>query len=172
MRDYDMCGIAGVFNSEMSRSELHDLGELMINQLQHRGPDGHGTTVQRMGGTDHNLLLAHARLSINDLSESGKQPMSDHNGEYWITFNGEIYNFKELRKELITYGVIFRSTSDTEVLIESYRRWGLDAFKRFVGMWALAIWDPRRKQLVLSRDRFGIKPLYYYEHGQSVFFGS
>lgn len=167
-----MCGIAGIFNSKMSRSELRNLSATMIEQLHHRGPDGNGSTIRSMQSSGNHILLTHSRLSINDLSESGKQPMSDQSGAYWVTFNGEIYNFKEIREELAGGGIRFRSTSDTEVLIESYRRWGLDAFKKFIGMWAVAIWDANKQRLILSRDRLGIKPLYYFEHDQAVFFGS
>ena len=167
-----MCGIGGVFNSELSKFDLNEIGRTMIKQLNHRGPDGSGSETIPIASTGKNILLAHSRLSINDLSDSGKQPMSDQTNTCWITFNGEIYNFKQIREELVRSGLHFKSASDTEVLVESYKKWGLKAFDKFVGMWALAIWDSETQRLILSRDRLGIKPLYYCEVGDTVWFGS
>lgn len=108
--------------------------------------------------------LAHRRLSIIDLTSSGHQPMCDETGRYWITYNGEVYNFKEIRKELINRGYNFSSNTDTEVVLKSYIEWGIDCQNRFNGMWALTIWDNLKKELMISRDRMGVKPLYYMFH--------
>ncbi len=130
----------------------------MNDRLQHRGPDAGGSWI-----SDH-AALAHRRLSIIDLSPLGRQPMCDIENEVWITFNGEIYNFLELRRELESSGARFRSNSDTEVIIEAYKKWGVAAVARLNGMFAFAIWDTRTETLLLARDRLGKKPLFYYEH--------
>lgn len=151
-----MCGICGCqsMNSELLNPKL--VVDSMINKLEHRGPDGNGTYI-----SNHNLLaLGHTRLSIFDLSELGKQPMQ-YMDRFSITFNGAIYNFLELRQELISKGYIFKSQSDTEVILAAFAEWGHDCVHRFNGMWAFAIWDNLEKKLFLSRDRFGVKPLYY-----------
>lgn len=119
-----------------------------------------------------NLGLAFRRLSILDLSEKGHQPMSNAEGTVWIVFNGEVYNYLEIRQELIEQGHVFYSQSDTEVVLHAYLQWGAECLQRFVGMWAFAIWDGPRKQLFCSRDRFGIKPFYYYADDQKFIFGS
>src|SRR6185295_10780111 len=123
----------------------------------HRGPDGRG--VQRFG--DVRLSLGHRRLAILDLSPRGCQPMASPDNRYWITFNGEIFNYLELRDELKALGHRFTSDSDTEVLLASYAQWGPACQTRFNGMWAFAIWDSRERSLFLSRDRWGVKPLYF-----------
>ncbi|MBK9135686.1 MAG: asparagine synthase (glutamine-hydrolyzing) [Betaproteobacteria bacterium] len=145
-----MCGIFGHVGS-ISR----ELAEHCLTTLTHRGPDGAGLW-QAPGVT-----LGHRRLAILDLSENGRQPMSDPEGRYWITFNGEIYNFLEVRAELAAKGHRFRSESDTEVILAAYREWGEACLPRFNGMWAFAIWDSRERTLFLARDRFGKKPLFY-----------
>jgi len=139
----------------------------MRDALSHRGPDGKGTELL----ADHQLALGHRRLSIIDLSTNGHQPMANSNKSVWITFNGEIYNYHSLRNELIDKGVQFHSTSDTEVLINGYSAWGVEGLlKRIKGMFAFAIWDDDSKKLILARDRFGMKPLYYYHRdGQFIF---
>ena len=145
-----MCGIFGVIGKlEESKARL------CLDTLIHRGPDGWG-----LWQTDQ-ITLGHRRLSILDLSENGKQPMSYANGRYNITFNGEIYNFLEIRSDLIALGHTFRSDSDTEVVLAAFSEWGENAQDRFNGMWALAIWDEQTKALFLSRDRFGKKPLFF-----------
>lgn len=145
-----MCGIFGY----MGQLDL-DLGLRCLRTLAHRGPDGEG--FHRTDG----LFLGHRRLAILDLSERGKQPMSYAEGRYWITFNGEIYNFIEIRKDLIKKGHRFKSESDTELLLASYAEWGEKCLDKLNGMWAFAIWDGEKRELFLSRDRFGKKPLFY-----------
>ena len=166
-----MCGIAGIFNSSLSDDALRSIGRDMVAQIHHRGPDGHGVEVCRRPGGG-GVLLVHTRLSIVDLSEAGAQPMVSEDGGLWIVFNGEIYNFGEIRAELEADGVCFRSHCDTEVILAAYRRWGLDCFDRFIGMWALALWDEHEDRLILSRDRLGVKPLYYARKGDIWVFGS
>ena len=127
----------------------------MIATLRHRGPDDEGVW------TDGRAGLAHARLSIIDLSPAGHQPMASADGDVWITYNGEIYNFAEIRGELEALGYVFRSRSDTEVIVNGWHAWGPRIFSRLRGMFALAIWDRRSRRLILARDRLGKKPLYY-----------
>ncbi len=116
--------------------------------------------------------LLHRRLSIVDLGPSGHQPMSDPAGRHWIVFNGEVYNFVELRQELEGLGETFRGTGDTEVILAAYRRWGRDCLGRFNGMFAFALWDGERRELFCARDRFGVKPLYYQWDGRRFAFAS
>lgn len=156
-----MCGILGMTppgDPERFRSALA--------LLRHRGPDDGG--VHEDGG----IALGHRRLSILDVSPSGHQPMSYADGRYWIAYNGEVYNFVELRRELEALGHRFRSEGDTEVVLAAYAQWGPACFLRFNGMWALAIWDARERRLVLSRDRFGKKPLFYTQDGGRFTFAS
>ena len=150
-----MCGIAGIwrFNSKISKDEIVSFTDSMF----HRGPDGAGYEVFE----EDNLALGHRRLSILDLTEAGKQPMSYANARYWLTFNGEIYNFIEIKKELSEKGHQFISQSDSEVVLAAYVEWGVYCFKKFNGMWAIAIWDSSQKTLLLCRDRFGVKPLHF-----------
>jgi asparagine synthase (glutamine-hydrolysing) len=155
-----MCGISG-FNS---RNE--DLVLAMNRALAHRGPD-HGSEY-----VDDLVSLGHRRLSIIDLSEQSNQPMSDPDGRYWLVYNGEIYNFRELRSELEASGSVFRSRGDSEVVIEGYRRRGVDFFRRLNGMFAFAIYDRLEGKLLLVRDPYGIKPLYYYWDGRTFIFAS
>ncbi len=131
--------------------------ERMLARLSHRGPDDAGTWVDRPAG----VLLGHRRLAVIDISPLGHQPMVSDDGRLAIVFNGEIYNFPELRRELEAHGVRFRSTSDTEVLLYGYREWGEHVVDRLVGMYAFAIWDAATDRLFLARDRTGEKPLYY-----------
>lgn len=156
-----MCGFCGVLGPDALASV--DRVEDMTQALAHRGPDDRGVFRGRLRvrGSDFRVGLGHARLSILDLSPLGHQPMSSADGGVTVAYNGEIYNFRELREQLAAEGATFRSACDTEVLIEAYRAWGLEAFDRFVGMFAFAIWDASRERLVLARDRLGIKPLYY-----------
>lgn len=160
-----MCGVAGIWR----RSGEHIDAVALVRMgalLAHRGPDGFGTHVAGEIG------LVNRRLRILDLSEAADQPMGLPNGSLWLTFNGEIHNYLELRRELESCDACFRTKSDTEVALWAYATWGLECFERFNGMWALALWDARRRQLVLSRDRFGIKPLYYALRGDRVCFAS
>jgi len=161
-----MCGIAGVVYFDPTRTVDPALLRRMNEVLAHRGPDDAGTHV------DGPVGLAHRRLSIIDLSPSGHQPMASASGDHWITYNGEIYNFLELRRELEDSGVVFRSRSDTEVILALYERFGLDCLRRLRGMFALAIWDGRRRTLFVARDRLGKKPLYYYRDDEKFVFAS
>ena len=165
-----MCGIAGwVFTS--SQAPGPSLLQAMGDRLSHRGPDGHGTFFANTRDNGFQVGLAHRRLAIIDLS-TGEQPMHSEDGMLTIVFNGEIYNFAELRDELSVLGHRFRTTSDTEVLIKAYHQWGTDCLSRLRGMYAFALWDARREQLFLARDRFGKKPLYLWRQGQNMLFGS
>jgi asparagine synthase (glutamine-hydrolysing) len=147
-----MCGIAGILSK--STIELPSVLGNMNDALKHRGPDGHGTHIHKHIG------IGHRRLSLIDL-EGGKQPMTNEDGTVWIVFNGELYNFKELRNELEKAGHRFQTRSDTEVIVHAYEQWGKDCVKRFRGMFAFCILDQNKQQLFLARDHFGIKPLYY-----------
>ena len=147
-----MCGIAGIVGKNWEPRQL----AAMVAVQQHRGPDDRGLYVDPAGVAG----LGHNRLSIIDLSPAGQQPMCDRRRRYWIAFNGEIYNYRELRAELGDYD--YRSQTDTEVILAAYQRWGEACLDRFVGMFALLIWDRRRRRLFAARDRFGVKPLYYH----------
>ncbi len=160
-----MCGIAGLYCLEGKEPDLKLLS-VMAERLAHRGPDGEGTHI---GGP---VALAHRRLAIIDLSDEGLQPMTSEEGTHWLVFNGEIYNFVELRQELINKGHTFHSKSDTEVILHSYEEWGHDCLNRFNGMWAFALWDGQRQELFCARDRFGIKPFYYAITKDSFLFAS
>jgi asparagine synthase (glutamine-hydrolysing) len=159
-----MCGISAIFDTSgkpISASILED----MTMAMAHRGPDGAGIFVDKEVG------LGHRRLSIIDLG-GGAQPLSAANGELHVVFNGEIYNFVELRQELEQLGCVFRTKSDTEVIIHGYEKWGEDCVSRFNGMFAFALWDSRRRCLFLARDHLGIKPLYYIRLGTVFAFAS
>jgi asparagine synthase (glutamine-hydrolysing) len=160
-----MCGIAGCFHLDGSPVQAQVV-QNMINQIAHRGPDAEGVY------TDGSVGLGHRRLSILDLSELGRQPMTDNRGRVWITFNGEIYNFWDVRRELEAKGYTFRSTSDTEMILYAYREWGKACLQRFNGMFAFALWDAEQQELWLVRDRLGVKPLFYAHTGGSLLFGS
>jgi asparagine synthase (glutamine-hydrolysing) len=151
-----MCGIAGIYHLNNEPVDINTL-KRFTDSMSHRGPDDAGYELLNNGS----LGLGHRRLSILDLSEAGTQPMSYANGRYWITYNGEVFNFQEIKKELQTKGYTFKSETDTEVILASYLEWGKDCLHKFNGMWAFAIWDEQEKELFLSRDRFGVKPLYY-----------
>jgi asparagine synthase (glutamine-hydrolysing) len=166
-----MCGICGF----LVRGERFDAGRLeataarMAETLRHRGPDGSGTWADAEAG----VALGHRRLAIVDLSPEGAQPMVSACGRYVLSYNGEIYNFRELRAELEAAGATFRGHSDTEVLLEAIARWGVpEALRRANGMLALALWDRRERALTLARDRLGKKPLYWGRWGDGVFFAS
>ncbi len=161
-----MCGIAGIVALAASASAPSEeaLGR-MAGALWHRGPDEFGLYRDSRAG------LAHARLSIVDLT-SGQQPLCNRDRTLWIVFNGEIFNYIELADELRSKGRTFRTKSDTEVIVAAYEEWGDDAFHRFNGQWAIALWNAREKKLVLARDRLGVRPLYYAEHEGRVAFAS
>ena len=166
-----MCGIAGVVRLQGRIVEQDRAAVVrMLRAEAHRGPDGEGCFA------DDSVFLGHLRLAIIDLSKNARQPMANENGDVWISVNGEIYNFRELRTELETYGHIFKSHTDAEVLLHGYEQWGLDALlSRLAGMFAFALYDARRAgeaKLYLVRDRFGIKPLYYAPRGERLVFAS
>lgn len=160
-----MCGITGIFNLNGEPASPVLLRK-MTDAIAHRGPDGEGFY------TDNFVGLGHRRLAIIDLSPAGHQPMMTGDGQYVISYNGELYNFQELRIELEALGYQFRSRSDTEVMLMAYAAWGERCVERFNGMFAFALWDKQRQVLFLARDRFGVKPLYYTQQGNVFLFGS
>jgi len=161
-----MCGICGLFD-KASRAVDKDIIIRMRDVMAKRGPNDHGCYVAPHIG------LGHRRLSVTDLSPAGRQPMSNEDGTIWVVHNGEIYNFPELRDRLIEKGHRFSSHTDTEVLIHGYEEWGLEELlKKVNGMYAFGIWDSRKKELILVRDRLGVKPLYYMETDGKVYFAS
>jgi len=191
-----MCGIFGIWYLDGSPVDPA-IVRRATTTLRHRGPDDEGyllvdTAAGRLreyGGADtvpalrlpdisqahdghHDLALGFRRLAIIDLSPAGHQPMSDADGHLWLIFNGEIYNYLELRAQLESLGHRFRTGTDTEVVLHAYAEWGPDCLRRFNGMWAFAIWDGRRRRLFCARDRFGIKPFYYFHDGRRFIFGS
>jgi asparagine synthase (glutamine-hydrolysing) len=159
-----MCGITGIFNINGNKVEREHIIRF-TDSLTHRGPDGAGYELL----ADDTLGFGHRRLSILDLSDLGKQPMSYADGRYWICYNGEVFNFGEIKKELESKGHTFKSNTDTEVIIAAYIEYGIQCLDKFNGMWAFAIWDNEKEELFLSRDRFGIKPLYYYHKSNEQF---
>lgn len=159
-----MCGIAGFFDPDLSESEARLRIQSMLEQIAHRGPDARGVFLK------NGFVLGHNRLSIIDLSEDGNQPMVYEN--LVITYNGEIYNYKEIRKRLEKEGMTFRTQSDTEVILAAYSKYGPDCCNWFVGMWAFVIYDTNTNSIFCSRDRFGIKPFYYHFDGKSFYFAS
>jgi asparagine synthase (glutamine-hydrolysing) len=163
-----MCGIAGFMLPQpaLAPPDIEARLWAMIGTLRHRGPDDEGVWTDGLGA------LAHARLSIIDLSPAGHQPIASAGGEVWLTYNGEIYNFLELREELAARGYVFRSRTDSEVIANGWHAWGPRLFGRLRGMFALALWDRRSRRLILARDRIGKKPLYYARTEQSFLFGS
>lgn len=160
-----MCGIAGQYCFDGGVPE-RELLVRMSGQLIHRGPDGEGLEVRGPMG------MVHRRLAIIDLSDEGLQPMTNEDKTLWLLYNGEIYNYVELREELVGKGHRFHSQSDTEVILHAYEEWGTGCLQRFNGMWAFALWDERAQQLFCARDRFGIKPFYYTEINGSFLFAS
>ena len=160
-----MCGIAGIVHLDGAPASPVLL-KRMTDAIAHRGPDGEGQYVEGPVG------LGHRRLAIIDLSPAGHQPMVTRDGRYVLTYNGEIYNFQEIRAELESLRYQFRSRTDSEVLLYAFAEWGLKALDRFNGMFAFALWDKKEKTLTLARDRYGIKPLYYTLIGNTLLFGS
>lgn len=157
-----MCGIAGIFGTQVNSATM----SAMLARQQHRGPDAQGSYFDPAG----TAALGHNRLSIIDLSPAGRQPMCNHDGSLWLAFNGEIYNYRELRQELSDYP--YRSQSDSEVILAAYERWGERCLERFIGMFALLLWDERQQRLFAARDRFGVKPLYFAQHAGALYFAS
>lgn len=185
-----MCGICGVFSPDGHGIDC-EIIKRMTTALRHRGPDDDGivfghatgshvhaiearvlTCSNRNVGGDLAIAMGHQRLSIIDLSDTAHQPMCNEDRSIWIVYNGEIYNFRELREELEARGHAFNSQSDTEVVIHAYEEWGTDALRRFRGMFAFAIWDHPRGRLFLARDRLGQKPICYYHKGGRLLFAS
>jgi len=160
-----MCGICGIVHSEKERIVEANLIKKMCDVITHRGPDDFGIYA------DHNVGLGMRRLSIIDL-ETGKQPISNEDGKIWIVFNGEIYNHKELRKELEGFGHKYKTQTDTETIVHAYEEYGDNCVQRLNGMFAFAIWDCHKNMLFLARDRIGIKPLYYFFDKNRFIFGS
>jgi asparagine synthase (glutamine-hydrolysing) len=160
-----MCGICGKLNFDRHEPVDHQLLQRMMDLIRHRGPDGDGE--YRSGPVG----LGHRRLSIIDLS-TGDQPMCNEDGTVWVVYNGEIYNFPEIRSDLQARGHKFKSATDTEVIIHLYEELGPDSVARFRGMFAFALWDERKQLLLLARDRVGVKPLYYMNTGKALLFGS
>lgn len=191
-----MCGISGIYNI-IGREIEKDILLKMTKIISHRGPDDEGYTIfdtlndrhsdcyhhdtmeelkkeltPLSGSINGNLGFGFRRLSILDLTRAGHQPMSNSEASVWIVFNGEIYNYIELRNELMSDGYKFNSETDTEVIIAAYQKWGTQCLNRLNGMFAFAIWDSRSKTLLIARDRFGVKPLYYAFDGNTLVFGS
>ena len=166
-----MCGICGVVEFD-GRPVPLDLVARMMTSLAHRGPDGQGTFFHAEPGEAPSVALGHLRLAIVDLTPSASQPMTNEDGTLWITFNGEIYNFRTLRTELAARGHPFRSNSDTEVILHLYEEMGDRCVERLEGMFSFALWDGRRRRLVLARDRVGKKPLYVYRDRHRLVFAS
>src|SRR3990170_5376290 len=159
-----MCGFVGLAfsRSEQFRRRLPSA----VDILAHRGPDGKAVW------SDDDVWLGHRRLAIIDLDARSDQPMVDEETGHVLVYNGEVYNYRELRTELEAAGVRFRTSSDTEVLLKAYRHWGPAAFRRMNGMWAVAIWHPQERRLFLCRDRFGVNPLYYSKLSEAFVFAS
>ena len=157
-----MCGIFGSLGFEPDPQR--------IDIVAHRGPDGRGWEV--FDSAKGPVALGHRRLAIIDVTDAGLQPMSDASQRYWLVFNGEIYNYVELREEMRAKGEVFVSESDSEVLLRAYMLWGEDALPRLRGMFSFLIWDKRDRKLFAARDRYGIKPLYMVATPRGVAFGS
>lgn len=158
-----MCGIFFSLGFE-------NLPASVIDTVAHRGPDGRGWN--EFSSPQGPVVMAHRRLAIVDLSQDGHQPMATDDKRYWVTYNGEIYNYLELRKELESLGHRFRTKTDTEVLLKSYLQWSHECLHKFNGMFAFVIWDDKEKTFFAARDRFGVKPLYYYRHANKIAFAS
>ena len=160
-----MCGIVGIYNSEDALQNPEDLLRRMLARIQYRGPDESGIYINTK------VALGSVRLSIIDL-QSGQQPLSTADGKYWIVFNGEIFNYIELKADLKRLGYSFRTESDTEVLLNAYLEYGSDCLNRLNGQFVFAIWNNEKKELFIARDRIGIRPLFYTQTKNSFLFGS
>ena len=162
-----MCGIAGVYHFNEVKVDLQK-AQLMCDVMAHRGPDGEGAWSNQ----SNSIRLLHRRLSIIDLSDAASQPMISDDASTVIAFNGEIYNYIEIRNELIGLDVSFKTNSDTEVLLKSYLQWGVKCLSYLNGMFAFAIWDDTKQELFCARDRFGEKPFHYYNTEDCFVFAS
>ncbi|MBP2679974.1 MAG: asnB 3, partial [Deltaproteobacteria bacterium] len=162
-----MCGIGGFFRPS-GEPDAENFLERMASRMVHRGPDAGGKFIT----PDRRVGLCHRRLAILDLSPTGAQPMLDEEADLALSFNGEIFNYREISAELSSMGYRFRGTSDTEMILYAYRQWGILCVQRFIGMFAFALWDGKAGKLFLVRDRLGIKPLYYARTGDTFLFGS
>ena len=160
-----MCGLAGILQLD-GAPVSHAVLKRMTDAVAHRGPDAEGFYVAGPLG------FGHRRLAIQDPTPAGQQPMATPDGRWVLSYNGEVLNYRELRVELEAFGHVFRSRSDTEVVLAALQRWGTDALVRFNGMFALCLWDTERQELLLARDRYGVKPLYIAQRGDTVLFGS
>ena len=160
-----MCGITGLVHTN-NAPVSPVLLKKMTDSIAHRGPDGDGHWIEG------NVGIGHRRLAVIDLSPAGHQPMTSEDNRYVLSYNGEIYNFRELRAELESKGYWFRSQTDTEVVLNAFAEWGKKALNRFNGMFAIALWDRKERTLLLARDRYGIKPLYVCQQGNTFAFGS
>ena len=163
-----MCGISGIYNCSDRNINANKIIENIIKLQDRRGPDDRGIWQSEC----KKITLGHNRLSIIDLTDKARQPLVSKDNNLVITFNGEIYNYKEIKNELSKNNVLFKSNSDTEVILESYKYWGVEFVKKLRGMFAFAIWDNDKKKLLLARDPFGIKPLYYFKKKNILFFAS
>src|SRR5258706_4997158 len=160
-----MCGICGYLQTNKAQAHDRALLEEMNGRIYHRGPDSDGFFV------DQTVGLAMRRLAIIDVA-GGQQPITNEDGAIQLVYNGEIYNFRELRDELERHGHRFATNSDTETVVHAYEQWGDDALRRFNGMFAFALWDGRRERLLLARDRMGKKPLYWHHSAHGLLWGS
>jgi asparagine synthase (glutamine-hydrolysing) len=160
-----MCGIAGQFNFRKVQPADLKIMQAMLARIQHRGPDESGVYLGQ------NVGLGNVRLSIIDL-KTGQQPMPNEDGSLWIVINGEIFNYIELREELQQKGHVFKTTSDTEVVVHCYEEYGTACLNKFNGQFAIAIWDTKKRELFLARDRVGIRPLFYTKTQNSFVFAS
>ena len=158
-----MCGIAGIVSSERS---LEPILFEMMDSLQHRGPDNNSSYINK------NVGLAHTRLSIIDLSEKSNQPLHDSSNRYVIVFNGEIYNYKEIKSNLLSKGIIFNTDGDAEVLLNGFAYFGIEIFNKIGGFYSVCIYDTYEETFTLARDYFGKKPLYFINTGKEFLFGS
>ena len=161
-----MCGIVGFVQKKRDDKTV----EKMLQAQRYRGPDDSGVSVDEVSSSY--IHLGHNRLAIQDLSFHGHQPFVSDCGKYTIVFNGEVYNFKNIREVLKKVGYRFKSESDTEVVLYAYKEWGIDCLQKFIGMFAFALLDKQKKKLYLVRDRAGVKPLYYYDNGGCFLFSS
>ena len=164
-----MCGISGVYATHITERHKSIIDSVIKSQFN-RGPDHQATTTINVKQSQ--VLLGHNRLSILDLSAQANQPMWDPTGRYCIVYNGEIYNYIELKAELQNYGLIFTTHSDTEVILNAFAYWGIAALQRFCGPFAFALFDRQKEELWLCRDRFGIRPLYYLQINDVIYFAS